>query len=88
MKKILVTDDGERLIETPANPDIRSIGGRWLLVCNGNQVTRLARAGAAIRVNGKPVDFQLADPRDRRRGDTSGDASGRKELRAAMPGKG
>lgn len=87
MKKLLITPQGERLIEVGAANDLRRIGGHWLLSMQDNRVVRIAQANGQLRVNGKLADMQLADPRDVRRDGTGGGAEGRSEVRAAMPGK-
>lgn len=88
MKRILVGLDGEREVSI----DLGAAGAHALedgsvVVLDDGVVHRITRAGERMLVNGKEVRLVLADPRDRRRGAGQNGDSGRRDIKAAMPGK-
>jgi biotin carboxyl carrier protein len=88
MKRILVTETGEREVEiTPGAALTMAVEAGTTLVFDGGRVHRVTRAGDRLLVNGKEVRASLEDPRDRRRGAGAGAGAGHREIKAAMPGK-
>ena len=88
MKRILVTETGEREVEiTPGAAPSMTVEAGTTLVLDGGRVHRVTRAGDRLLVNGKAVRATLEDPRDRRRGAGAGAGAGHRDVKAAMPGK-
>lgn len=88
MKRILISPEMEREIEfDPAALPLMPLETGTTLVLHGAEVHRITRAGSRLLVNGKDVQLSLADPRNRRRNANPNSDSGRREIRAAMPGK-
>jgi len=88
MKRILVSEGGEREIDVARpGPELHEVETGTALVLDDGVVHRVTHTGGRLLVNGKEVRLELADPRDRRRNGGRGADGGRKEIRAAMPGK-
>lgn len=88
MKRILVTPEAEKEIEVTAGArPVVELETGTALVMDGARVHRVTRAGGRLLVNGKEVTAELADPRNRRRGGSQGADTGRRDVKAAMPGK-
>ena len=58
-----------------------------MLVLRDARVHRVTHANGRLLVNGKEVRLSLADPRNRRRNANNNADSGRRDIKAAMPGK-
>lgn len=89
MKRILITPDTEKEIDIdPAAADRHTLEtGTTLVLDPSGQVHRVTHGGGRLLVNGKEVQLSLADPRNRRRSANAGNDSGRRDVKAAMPGK-
>lgn len=88
MKRILISPNAEVEIEfDPAALPMHRIQDGTTLVRKDGRIHRITHAGGRLLVNGKEVELSLADPRDRRRNGNNSANSGRKDVRAAMPGK-
>ena len=88
MKRILVSPEMEREIDFAPNAvPLHALETGTTLVVHGGRVHRVTHAGGRLLVNGKEVALALADPRNRRRNANSNGDSGRRDVRAAMPGK-
>lgn len=88
MKRILVTPHAEKEIEVDSGALPRhELEEGTTVVIDGGRVHRVTQAGGRMLVNGKEVRWSLADPRDRRRGGAGSADSGRRDVKAAMPGK-
>ena len=57
------------------------------LSCGGCGGVGSGRSGIGCLVNGKQVQLSLADPRNRRRSRNAAADSGRRDVKASMPGK-
>lgn len=88
MKRVLLGLGEER--EVILNGDAAELRvleqGTALLVLDG-RVHRITYSGGQLLVNGKAAQLALADPRDRRRNNGTGGDTGKREVKAAMPGK-
>lgn len=88
MKRILVGLEAEKEIEfDPAALPLAPLEQGTTLVLHGADVHRVTHANGRLLVNGKEVRLSLANPRDRRRNGGNNADSGRREVKAAMPGK-
>lgn len=88
MRRLLIGPDGEREVEIDAAaPAAHALEDGSAVVLTEGVVHRVTRAGERLLVNGKEVRLTLADPRDRRRGGNQNGDAGRRDIRAAMPGK-
>lgn len=88
MKRLLVTEHVEKEIDfDPAAHPVAELESGSAVVLLGGEVHRITRAGDLILVNGKQIRLSLADPRDRRRNASANGDSGRRDVKAAMPGK-
>ena len=89
MKRILITAETEEEIDIdPGALPMHALETGTTLVVDANaRVHRVTHAGGKLLVNGKEVALALADPRNRRRSANSGADSGRRDVKAAMPGK-
>ena len=88
MKRILVGPDTEKEVEfNPAEFPLTPLEQGTTLVVGGAQVHRVTFANGRLLVNGKEVELSLADPRNRRRNANNNADSGRRDIKAAMPGK-
>jgi len=88
VKRILVGPTAEREVEIDRGAlPLAQLETGTTLVLHGAQVHRVTQANGRLLVNGKEVCFSLADPRDRRRNGKGGADSGRRDVKAAMPGK-
>ena len=88
VKRILVGPDSEKEVEfDPAAFPLMPLEQGTTLVLRGVQVHRVTYANGRLLVNGKEVQLSLADPRDRRRNSNNNADSGRRDIKAAMPGK-
>lgn len=68
-------------------PDIRRIEAGTAVVLQDGKVVRVTHAGDQVLVNGKAAKIDLRDPRDQNVSGRAGAARGRRDIRAAMPGK-
>jgi biotin carboxyl carrier protein len=88
VKRILAGPDSEKEIEfDPAALPLALLEAGTTLVLHGAHVHRVTHANGRLLVNGKEVQLRLADPRDRRRSANGNSDSGRRDIKAAMPGK-
>ena len=88
MKRILVGPDSEIEVEfDPAAFPLTPLEEGTTLVLRGARVHRVTHANGRLLVNGKEVRLSLADPRNRRRNANNNADSGRRDIKAAMPGK-
>ncbi|MBI2685187.1 MAG: biotin/lipoyl-binding protein [Acidobacteria bacterium] len=88
MKRILIGAETEKEIEfDPSALPFQTLEDGTSLVLHGARVHRITHAGRRLLVNGKEVSLTLADPRNRRRNGSGKDDSGRRDIKAAMPGK-
>ena len=88
MKRILVGSDAEKEIDfEPGVYPLAALEAGTALVLRGGQVHRVTHANGRLLVNGKEVRLSLADPRNRRRNGNNNADSGRRDVKAAMPGK-
>jgi biotin carboxyl carrier protein len=88
MKRLLIVDGQEKLLDlAPAPLAPRLLEAGSAVVVDNGRVHRITFAGGHWIVNGKTVHIALADPRDRRRSSASAADSGRRDIKAAMPGK-
>lgn len=88
MKRILISPDSEVEIEfDPVALAMHPIQDGTTLVLQDGRVHRVTHAGGKLLVNGKEVELSLADPRNRRRNGNNSADSGRRDVKAAMPGK-
>lgn len=88
MKRILITPGAEREVEIDSGSLPRhAIEEGTTVVIDGGRVHRVTQADGRMLVNGKEVRWSLADPRDRRRGGSGAADGGRRDVKAAMPGK-
>ncbi|MFN0102904.1 MAG: acetyl-CoA carboxylase biotin carboxyl carrier protein subunit [Bryobacteraceae bacterium] len=88
MKRILIGAETETEIEFHAGAlPLHVLETGTTVVLHGAQVHRITHAAGRLLVNGKEVQLALADPRDRRRNANNNADSGRREIRAAMPGR-
>ena len=87
MNRLLIVNGQQQQLDLAAVPQPRLLdSGSAIVVLNG-RVLRVTFSAGNIIVNGKTVHAALADPRDRRRSSASSSDSGRREIKAAMPGK-
>ncbi|HEU0122100.1 MAG TPA: biotin/lipoyl-containing protein [Bryobacteraceae bacterium] len=88
MKRVLIGLGEEREVSLNGEAaELRVLEqGTALLVVNGN-VHRVTHAGGRLLINGKEAHLSLANPRDRRRTGGGTSESGRRDVKAAMPGK-
>ena len=88
MKRILVGLEKEREVDfDPAGLPTAALEPGTTVVLHGAEVHRVTQANGRLLVNGKEVGLRLENPRDRRRNGNSGSDSGRRDVKAAMPGK-
>jgi biotin carboxyl carrier protein len=88
VKRILLSAGPEKEIEfDPAAHPLSPLESGTTLVLHGAQVHRVTQANGRLLVNGKEVQLALADPRNRRRDANNNADSGRRDVKAAMPGK-
>ena len=88
MKRILIGPDSEKEIDfEPGEYPLATLETGTALVLRGGQVHRVTYANGLLLVNGKQVRLSLADPRNRRRNGNNNADSGRRDVKAAMPGK-
>jgi len=88
VKRILVGLEKEREVEIdPAGLPMAALEPGTTVVLHGAEVHRVTQANGRLLVNGKEVGLRLENPRDRRRNGNSGGDSGRRDVKAAMPGK-
>jgi biotin carboxyl carrier protein len=87
VNRLLLLDGLEQQLDLSAAPQPRTLeAGAAIVVLNG-RVHRVTFSGNHMIVNGKTVHAALADPRDRRRVSSASADSGRRDVKAAMPGK-
>jgi biotin carboxyl carrier protein len=60
--------------------------GRYCVIDRG-RVIRVTQAGEEFLVNGKRLAMATDDPRDRKRSAAGGHGAGKRDVKAAMPGK-
>ena len=89
MKRILLTADTETEVDfNPSALEHRPLQSGTTLIVDANaRVHRVTHANGRLLINGKAVAMSLADPRTRRRGANANGDSGRRDIKAAMPGK-
>jgi biotin carboxyl carrier protein len=88
VKRILVGLESEKEVEfDPGALPLAALEPGTTLVLHGAEVHRLTHANGRLLVNGKEVSLSLANPRDRRRNGGNNADSGRRDVKAAMPGK-
>jgi biotin carboxyl carrier protein len=89
MKRILITPDTEKEIDIdPSSAERHALEtGTTLVLDKSGKVHKITHGGGRLLVNGKEVQLSLADPRNRRRNANAGNDSGRRDVKAAMPGK-
>ena len=88
MKRILVGPDSEIEVEfDPAAFPLEPLEEGTMLVLRDARVHRVTLANGRLLVNGREVQLSLADPRNRRRNANNNADSGRRDIKAAMPGK-
>jgi biotin carboxyl carrier protein len=88
VKRILVGLEAEREIEfNPGALPLSPLEEGTTLVLHGADVHRVTHFNGRLLVNGKEVGLSLANPRNRRRNGNNNGDSGRRDVKAAMPGK-
>jgi biotin carboxyl carrier protein len=89
MKRILITPDSEKEIDFDSSTaDLQQLeSGTAVVLDKSGKVHKITHASGRLLVNGKEVQLALADPRNRRQSRTAAADTGRRDVKASMPGK-